>query len=287
MTENENKFTEAEEYLTQKKYLQAIQIFHFLLEIPQYKRKSIIKLIEIYDIQNQVDAAVNLFENYLAENPGDENIRTFYAQFLIRRKKYDEAHDILSGVSMKNFPAKNFLMGLTNYYLSDYDISLINFNEFIQQNKNSELLPEAYLYLSKCHLKNHELDLALNKLKRSEELSNQNYEVHLTFAIVYYLKEMFFHALESIKKSIQLNSLGVSNYEWSGKIYFKLREYEKARKEFETVVKLKKTDSEIYALLGLTCLEMNDKNSAKKYFELALKINPANEIALSGLANCK
>jgi len=287
MDENENKFNLGGELLNEKKHLQALQIFHSLLEVPQYKRKSIIKLVEIYDAQDQIEAAVNLFENYLLEDPNDENMRTFYAQFLIRKEKYSDAHDVLSGVSLKNHREKNFLMGLTNYYLADYDIGILNFLEFIQYNKSSELLPEAYLYLAKCYLKNNELDLALKELKKSEELSNQNYEVYLTFAIVYYLKEMYFHALESINKSTKLNSLEASNYKWSGKIYIKLGEYVKARKEFETAVNIKEPNSELYALLGLTCLKTNDHISAIDYFENALKINPANEIALGGLADCK
>jgi tetratricopeptide (TPR) repeat protein len=286
MTEYESKFNKAEEYLDNKKYLQALQIFQSLQDVPQFKRKSIIKLIEIYDAQNQVDSAVKLFENYLSDEPDDENIRTFYAQFLIRHKKYGDAHDVLSGVSIKSHPEKNFLMGMVNYYLNDYEISLINFEEFIKRNKNSELLPEAHLYSAKCHLKTHELDLALKELKKSEALSIYNYEVYQNFAIVYYLKEMYFHALESIRKSMELNPVEVSNYELSGKIYFKMGEYQKARKELETTSEMKELDSEAYALLGIACLKLKDNNNARKYFEQALKKNPANEIALKELENC-
>lgn len=287
MTEHENNFESGEEFLEQKKYLQAIQVFHSLIHIPQFKRKSVIKLIEIYDAQNQVGAAIKLFEDYLSNHPDDENVRTFYAQFLIRKKKYTDAHDVLSQVSTKNHPEKNFLMGMVNYYLADYDISRINFEEFIRQNKDSELLPEAHLYIGKCYIQIHKLDSALKYLKKSEEFSNQNYEVYLNLSIVYYLKEMYLHALQSVNKSIKLNPSEVANYEWSGKIYFKHGEYKKARKEFEAAVELKEPDSELYALLGLTCYKINDYDSAKDYFELALKLNPANEIALSGLADVK
>lgn len=287
MTEYESKFNKAEEYLNKKQYLQALQIFQSLQDVPQFRRKSIINLIEIYDAQNQVDSAIKLFENYLSDEPEDENIRTFYAQFLIRHKKYADAHDVLSGVSIKKHPEKNFLMGMVNYYLNDYEISLINFEEFIKRNKTSELLPEAHLYSAKCHLKNRELDLALKELKKSEELSNHNYEVYQTFAMVYYFKEMYFHALESLRKSIELNPVEVSNYELSGKIYFKLGEYQKARKELETASEKTDLDSEAYALLGIACLKLKDNNTARKYFKLALKKNPANEIALKELANCK
>ena len=286
MNEHENKFQKAKEFLEERKYLQALQLFHSLLDVPQYRRKSIIQLIEIYDIQNQVESAIKLFEGYLEENSNDENIRAYYAQFLIRRKKYSVAHDVLSGVSTKNHPEKNFLLGMINFYLDDYEISRLNFEEFIQNNNKSELLPEAHLYIAKCNLKNHKLESALDHLKRSEELSNHNYEIYLTLGIVYYLKEMYFHAIQSIKKSIQLNPAEISNYEWSGKIYFKMNEYEKARKEFERVTVLKDSDSEIYALLGMTCSKIKDIDSAKSYFELALKLNPANEVALRGLAEC-
>lgn len=121
MTELESKFEKAEEFFNEKKYLHAIQIYQSLLNIEQIKRKAAVKLIEIYDIQNQFESAVNVFKRYLSDEESDEDMLTYYAQFLIRYKKYAEAHDVLSAISNDNRPEKNLLMGIVNYYLEDYE----------------------------------------------------------------------------------------------------------------------------------------------------------------------
>lgn len=287
MTEFESKFEKAEQYFLEKKYLHALQIFQSLLEIPRLKRKALIKLIEIYDIQNQLDSAIKVFEEYLEQSNDDENMRAYYAQFLIRHKKYSEAHDILSSISTQNRPEKNFLIGMVNYFLEDYEISVINFNEFISQNSKSDLIAEAYLYIGKCKIKQGDLDAALVYLEKSESIDNQNHEIYFSLALVYYLKEMYFHSLEELKKSISLDPSDVESLELSAKILFKLGEYEKSRRDFALLLNRTEPSAEIFALLGFVCKNMKDFESANFYFESALKLNPSDKSVLLAVFECK
>lgn len=287
MTEFESKFEKAEQFFSEKKYLHALQIFQSLLEIPQFQRKALIKLIEIYDIQNQLDSAIKVFEEYFQHSIEDENMRAYYAQFLIRHNKYSEAHDILSSISSQNRPEKNFLIGMVNYFLADYEISVINFNEFINQNSKSDLIAEAYLYIGKCKIKQNELDAALVYLEKSESLNNQNREVYFSFALVYFLKEMYFHSLEKIKKSISIDPSDFESLELSAKILYKLGEYEKSRRELELLLNRTEPNAEIFALLGYTCKNLKDFESANLYFESALKLNPSDKSILLAMSECK
>lgn len=286
MNEFEIKFNQADQLIQENKYLHAIQVLQSLLVVPEYSRKAVIKLVEIYDLQGQIDSASKILINYLSQNDDDENIRAYFAHFLIRNEKFNEAHDILSGLSNKHHPEKSFLMGLVNFYLNDFEVALINFTEFINNNKNSEILPDAYLYKAKCNIEKSELDEAIQNLNSSIKFDNGNSETYTTFAKVYYLKEMYYHALEKIKISIELNPLDLDAIEWSGRIFFKLGDFKNAKKQFELVIEIDKSNSEIFAILGLTCLNLEDFDSAKYYFDEALKLDSTNELAQKGIPAC-
>lgn len=286
MTEFERKFEKADEFFNEKKYLHAVQIYQSLLNIEQIKRKAAVKLIEIYDIQHQFESAVNVFKRYLSDEESDEDMLTYYAQFLIRYKKYAEAHDVLSAISNDNRPEKNLLMGIVNYYLEDYEIALINFADFIKRNPNSELLPEAHLFTAKCYLKNMELDSTLNHAKESEKIYNQNYEVYLILAVVYFSKEMYYHALDNIQKSIKLNPGDIKSILWSGRILNKMGEPEQAKKILNHAISKIDEDTELLNLLGMIYFELGDVNNAIKNFMKVLRINPSDGEAKEGLLLC-
>lgn len=286
MTEFERKFEKAEEFFNEKKYLHAIQIYQSLLNVKHIKRKAAVKLIEIYDIQNQFESAVNVFKRYLSEEDTDEDMLTYYAQFLIRYGKYPEAHEVLSAISNDNRPEKNLFMGIVNYYLKDYEIALINFADYIKRNPKSELLPEAHLFSAKCYAKNLELDSALKHAKESEKIYNHNYEVYLILAIIYFAKEMYFHALDNIQKSIKLNPSDIKSILWSGRIFNKMGEPEQAKKIMNHAIGRIDEDTELLNLLGMIYFELGDVNNAVKNFMKVLQINPSDEEAKEGLLIC-
>ncbi len=287
MTDNEQKLHQAGQYLEEGKYLHAIQIYYKLLESSEYKRKALIKLVEIYDKQNQTQSAVKVFEDYLRENSADSNMRTFFAQFLIRKKEYNYAHEILSTVSKQENPEKNFLMGLVNFYLEDYEVAEINFSDYVDQNKTSDLLVDAYLYSAKCNIKMQNYDKALQKVQLTESIDKSNFESYFIYARVFYHKEMYFHASENIQKAIKLNPTNHNLYELSGKIFYKIGEYNKAEKEIRNYLNNSEPNSESYAFLGIILKELKRYKEALEYFNLALKINPRNKIAKQEQAYCK
>lgn len=287
MTELEAKFNKANQLFEQKKYLHAIQLYKYFLDEPEFSRKALIRLTEIYDIQNQTEAAISLFEDYLEHHLDDDNLRTYFAQFLIRKSYYQEAHQILSGVSTKAQPEKNFLMGLVNYYLNDYDVAQINFQEFVKQNPKSDLLPEAFHYLSKCHIELKFFDAALKYTETALKLDSQNPYLFKTRALIYYQKEMYFHAAESIKKAQTLNPLDYELLKIAAKIFFKLGEYDKAQRDLRLYLDKTEPDSEALALMGIILKELKNFKDALAYFELTLKLNSSNELAKKELDDCK
>lgn len=286
MTEHEAKLKKAGQFLEQGKHLHAAQIYNSLLNDPLTRREAVVKLTEIYDKQNQFDAAIKNFETYFEVVPHDENMRTYYAQFLIRYDKYNDAMEVLSHVSSKSQPEKNLLIGTINFYLGEYEIAVLNFSEFVNRNKDSEFVPEAYHNLSRCYIKLKEFDKALEYLKLCEEIERNNFNVLKSYAIVYFEKEMYFHANEKIQKAIKIFPIDPELFQISARIYLQLNEPEKALKELSIYLQNTKPTTESYILEGLIFQKMNDFDEAIKYFDKALELDSANETATNGKNEC-
>jgi tetratricopeptide (TPR) repeat protein len=99
---------------------------------------------------------------------------------------------------------------------------------------------------------------------------------------------MFLHAFEAISEAIKINSSDYNLYKWAGKILYHMGEFDKAEVYLKKFVNEGDIDQkpEIYALLGGTCLKNKKYKEAQDYFEMCLKLDPSNQIALKGKADC-
>ncbi|OGU54330.1 MAG: hypothetical protein A2V66_14220 [Ignavibacteria bacterium RBG_13_36_8] len=286
MNELEYKLKTALDYEKEGKLLHAVQVLKPLLKENQIRRTACIRISGIYEQLNNFRAAANVLEEYLNEKPEDDNVRKFFGHFLIRHSYYEEALDVLSSLPVELHNEIYFLLGIANFYLNNYKIAKINFESFIKKNIKSDLLPEAYLYLAKVNSEMELYDEALKAARNSEKLFGFNYEVHLTLAIIYYQKKMYYHANDSVKKTLSLNDEDAIAFEWAGKIFFKIGEFEKAEYYLRKCIGYSRSSSEIYSLLGFTCLNTNKLKDAAFFFDESLKLNPENKMALEGRTKC-
>lgn len=277
------KFQIAESFEREGKFLHALQIYYILLKNKNHKKSAVIKLADIYQKFGKIDKAIILFENYLSENL-DIEMRKYFANYLIKNGHNEKALEVLEYISKESNPEIFFLTGLANYKSKEYEIAKINFVEFVKRNKKSELLPDAYLYISKSYRHLNNFDLALENAKISEMIWNRNFELYLNLAKIYFHKEMYLHAFEAVSKAIKINNKEFRLYKWAGKILYYMDEFEKAEDYLRKFINECDSiqDSEIYALLGGTCLKNRKYKEAQDYFELSLKIDPGNETAIKG-----
>lgn len=277
----------AENFEKDGKHLHAIQIYHNLLKHKKFKRTAVIRLAGIYKKLSKIDKAIQLFEDYLFDEL-DIEMRKYFAHYLIECKMYENALDVLEYISKESNPETNFLSGLANYRLHNYEISKINFSEFVKKNKRSELLPEAYLLLSKSYRHLNEYDKALENAKLSEMIWSKNFELYLNLAKIYFYKQMYLHAFESISKAIKISNSDNNLYKWAGKILYYMGEYGKAEEYLKKFINENDSEQqpEIFALLGGTCLKNKKYKEAQIYFEMCLKIDPSNEMAIKGKKDC-
>lgn len=273
------KLKSADDYFAQEKYLHAIQIYKELLEDRNYHRIASVKLAEIYEKMGNIDAVIKMFDNLMDENPLDTDLQRYYALFLIRNSKYEKALDVLLNIPEINFEEKSFLIGISYYRLNEYEIAKINLEDFVEANKKSELIPEAYQTLSKIYYHFEDLDKALELVKKAEYFQPNALDLYSHKAQIYYDKGMWYHAFEAIRRGLSFDEENVALNLWAGKILYEMEEFVKAESHLKFYAENGKPDSEVYSLLGIICKLNNKINEARSYFELALKLNPENKLA--------
>lgn len=283
MNEYEYRLKQAQQFENEGKHLHALQIYVQLRENQDSFRVASLRIALVYEKLDMISKAYEIMDKYLVGNMEDEEVRKFYGHFLIRQSNYSRALEVLSGVSTEEDSEVFFLLGLSNYHLGESRIGQINFESFIKSSPKSELIPEAYLYLSKINLSISELDIALEYAKKSESFVAQNFETHFMQALIYYQKEMYFHALDGIKRALTLNKEDSSLLELAGKIYYQLGEFGKAEEYLKEYVVSVEPEAEVIALLGLTYLKNEKASEAERCFNKAVELDPANQIAIKGL----
>jgi tetratricopeptide (TPR) repeat protein len=286
MNNFEHQLRKAAQFEKEEKYLHAVQIYLQLYDLPEYRRSVTLRLASMYDKLNNFQSSVSIIEKYLEEQPQDDEVRKFFAQILIHNFHYDMAIDVLSSLPRAEHSDIFYLMGIANFHMSNFEIAKINFEEFIAKNKTSELVPESYLYIAKANIELGNLDEALRSAKSSEWFFNRNYDLFLTLATIYYYKEMYFHAHESILKALKLNPKEPAIKGMAGKILFQMGEFEKAETVLREFIVMDNSDTEMYLLLGKVCLKNNKKKDAEAFFNTALELDPNNSAAKEGKNLC-
>lgn len=281
------KLEQAAQFEEDKKYLHAVQIYLPLLEIEDYSRIAVLKLSELYEKLNNPTKAIELLQKYASIHKNDVAIIKHLSHLLLQNKKYDAVFDILEDISFDENPEVYFLSAYSHYHKNDFKIAAKHFRSFIEFNRSSELLADAYLFMAKSYLNLGLLDEAEFAAQKSEELYQGNADLLLVQAIIYYNKEMYLHSFEKIRKAISINEAESKYYKWAGKILFKLEEYKKAENYLNEYILNYQPDVELLSLLGQAYLGLDDKQKAQIYFDQALKIEPSCPDALEGKKMCK
>lgn len=279
----QHKLKSAQDFIAQGKTLHAIQVYNHLIDESPDFFEAYFDLAELYYSTGNFQAAINLLLPLVEKNPDNKDVRLFTGQFLLRNSKWDEAIEILSYMLPEEEHMVSFFLGYSHFMLKEFELSKINFKNYIELEKNTELFYEANLYLAKIEIELNNFDSALKYAKIIEKIYSNFWELNLIYAICYYNLDMTEHALTSITKSIKLNPKAAINYELAGKIYFALGDYLKAEKNFLKCVELNHdVTSEIYSKLAEACLKASKTKDALNYFDIALKLDPGNKFADEG-----
>ncbi len=282
MDAKEFLFTKAIELEKEGKLLHAIQIFQNLIEDNNYGKISTIKLAAIYDKLGKTESSVKLLKTYLDEiDKEDDEVRIFLCELLIKISLFSEAIDTIGRIKNGLIAEAYFLLGLAYYGLKEFAIAKINFEEFLRLNEKAEFIIESYIYLANIALATFNNNEALGIIEKIKELGQDNIEMWFTAAKVYYMKNMYYHAGESIKKALKQNPNEPKLLYWGAKIDFQMGELKDAESKLIQLSGISEPSSESYTLLGQVYLSQNKLEEADGMFEKALQLNPENTVAKS------
>ena len=286
MDEVRKKLDLAEKFENENKLLHALQIYKSLAEGEEPSVIALMRLALLYEKMGRTELGAQTLEKFLENYPDEARVRRFYLQYLIKQQKYQEAIEAANLISKEDDPTVYTLVGLAYYYLNEYKIAKINFEEYINSNDKS-LLPEAYFYIASCNFKMAELDEALKYIKKSEKLFGLNPELYLVKGMTYYAKKMYFHAFDALQQAELLDKGNFLIKELKAKVLFELGDYAKAKKVLYEILESGKENAEYFTLLGLVNLRLENKQEARKYFKKALVLNPEDNQAKEGLQKCR
>ncbi len=278
-----HKIKQAREFEAQGKFLHAVQIYNSLLSDFPDKNELYFGLASLYEYTGNINAALKLLYLHLKENPENTELRIFLGQFLLKHSRWEEVVEILSYVLPEEEPVVSFFIGYAHFMLEEYELAKLSFINFVSNEKQTELIHEAHIYLAKIELKLKEYSSALNYAKKAEVIYSNFWELNFIYAETYLNLGMYAHAVAPIEKAIKLNPEEPSPYELAGKIYLKLGDYLKAEKHFLNYIeKIENVTSDIYTRLAEACLKAEKTKDAIAYFDIAIKLDPENETAIAG-----
>ncbi len=284
----DHKMKSALSYENDGMLLHALQIYISLTEEYPEFNDAYIKLAQLYEKLGNLKSAIKTFNALFENNSDDGENRVYYAQFLLKNSLWDEAINSLNFVDPSKVPMAAFFIGYSHFMLNEFELSKLNFLNFISIEENSELAHQAYIYISKIELKLYNFETALEYAKKAEVLYANFWELNYLYAEIYLNLEMYTHASKAIEKAINLNPEESNIYQLAGKIYLKLEHYKKSEKNFLKFIELNENvSSEVYSKLAETCFKSGKFLEAQAYYEIALKINPSNEHAIWGKKNAE
>jgi len=265
------------------KNLHALQIYLSITdEYPEFP-DPFMKLSELYEKLGNPVAAGSILEKLLKAHPGQNEFSLYYAQFLIRNKKWDEALEALSPIPPEDEPIVSYFLGYTYFIKKDFELARLSLLNFIISDEQPELIMEAFLYLAKVEYELKNDESALKYLKKAEVIYSDYWELHFVRAKIQYRMNMYQHAVKEIEKSLKLKKKDPSVYSLAAKIYFAIKEFKIAEKYLNKYFDLcEDILSEDYSDFADVYFRLGNYKEALNYYEFALKLDPVNRSASSG-----
>jgi len=228
----------AKEFEVQGKALHSIQIYKSLIdEYPDYY-DAYLHLAELYERIGNTGAAKSVFENVFNLQNNEDDIKLYYAQFLMRTSEWENAIDIFKKISVDDEPICSYFVGYLYLLLKDYEAAKVHLLNFVISDEQPELIYDAYFLLAKAEFELNQYDYSLKYLKKAEVLLSDYWELYVQYAKTYFSLSMQNHAIKSIKKAISLNRKESLVYYWAGKIFFSNSEMDKAIEHYTRFLEL-------------------------------------------------
>ena len=144
-------------------------------------------------------------------------------------------------------------------------------------------LPEAHYNLALFLYEQQEIDPAAEALKEALRLNPDYSEAHLLLSEIYRYRGQNdladYHARQATRQSDMLTATSPEQHMSLGIGYRQNQQFDRARQEFESVLKLQPTNAAAQLQLGILYQEMGDLNQALLRYQVVMRLpNPPDEV---------
>jgi len=278
----QHKLKEARKFEDSGKFLHAIQIYLSLItDFPDYP-ESYISLAEIYFHLGKPESGEKLLSKILKRQPGNIELRTYLAEYLIKNRQWQKAVDLFSEFSHEEEPFASYLIGYSYFNLKDFELAKVFLLNFVISDEDPELIHSAYLLIAQIEMELNQFDNALKYAKKAGKISTESWEYQFVLAKTYFHLDMIAHSYDAVKKAVKINSNEPEIFQLAGKISFKAKDFVNAKSYFVKYIDLKENIlPSDYINLANVCLKSGKPDEALKYVDNALHIDSRNKTALA------
>lgn len=176
-----------------------------------------------------------------------------------------------------------YALGVIYDLQGDSEKSIVQFQESLSYDDNFA----AHLRLGAHYARQGELEPAIAELQKVLDVDEDNVQARYLLALIYSTQKDFDkaaleyeHILKSFSKAEPEN---LEIYGYLGQLYYSLKQYDKAIKQFEIILSLDPTNVDVLYILGSLQIENRNRPKATELFARALKINPQHDGCLNSL----
>ncbi|MDD5116001.1 MAG: tetratricopeptide repeat protein [Candidatus Omnitrophica bacterium] len=168
--------------------------------------------------------------------------------------------------------------------IGDIDRAIQEYKKALEDDPDSSLL---HLSLASAFIRKNELPLAIQELKRSIELEPDAVEPHAILALVYATQNESEPASQeyalALKNASKLDPENIAIYKSLGAVYLQQGKLKEAEGVFKVITGLAAKDEQAHFYLGSIYYDLKDYPAAEREFKTAIKLNPNYHEALNFL----
>ncbi len=192
---------------------------------------------------------------------------------------YTEANINQKASRLIRFAEKNFEGNHTFYYIAatfyenneDYDKAIIYYKKMLQTQEGST--SSTYASLSFCYSQKGDQEKALECVNTALKETPDDSYAHYRKGRIYTKLKEYNKAIQSFEKSIDYDRTDVDSFQWISYCYSMLKDFEKSLEYANRAILLDKTDSYSYFRKAWAYQEMNRYTEAINFYNECIKLN--------------
>lgn len=298
-------------------FIKAIEHYKMLVLAHPEKDSYQYNLATCYEEVKDYQSAISILKQLVTRNPKSITMAQKLANLYVDIRDLRAAKDLYDKVILKGSPTANTLYqyAIISSQLYDTDTAERIFKKVIGMNPENA---QAHKDLGVIYLNKRLFDYAEDEFNTAMNLAPDNYDIVFEYANFLYSIAKYKEADEYYKKALSINNDVIAktlqamnkielneldkakqlidsaldeepNHEYiqfmAGRIYFALKEYEKAKRFLIHSIE-QNPDIESKNLLALTYFGLEEYKSANNIFENLLSKNPENISLLYNTAQC-